>query len=153
MMHTISKGPYPLERLELREGWLLAARPMLDHPDFLALSTYVVPILGIAVTRWTHRPESAFTWYDYYVDILTCERGPTCWTTKDLYLDVVVVEGGCALTCDTDEYLEARREGLLTPEEADFARMKMHGLLNGLGECGYSMKAWVRREVGLEMTF
>ncbi len=153
MTHTITKGLYPLTRLELNETWLLAQRPMVDHPDFLALSTYVLPDLGIAVTRWTHRPESAYAWYDYYVDILTCEPGPTCWTTRDLYLDVVVVEGKFALTSDTDEYLEALREGLLTLEEGAYALTKMHTLLNGLAECGYSMKAWLRRDVGLEMAF
>lgn len=151
--HTVSKGTFSCERLEVMDGWLLVERPMVDHSDFFALSSYMLPDLGIAVTRWQNRPESDQNWYDYYVDILACEVEGELWTTRDFYLDGLVVEGKLALTNDTDEYLEAVREGLLTETEAASALTKMHTLLNGLGECGYSMKAWLKHEVGLEMAF
>lgn len=153
MTHTVSHGSYPIERFAAGEDWLFITRPIIDRPNFTAMSSYVVPSLGIAVTRWENRRESTHAWYDYYVDILTCEVSESCWTTKDLYLDVVVLEHRAALTNDTDEYLEAVREGLITQAEAEFALTAMHSMLNGLGECGYSMRAWLKREVGLEMAF
>lgn len=151
--HEVKWGLCPVTRFEMGEGWLLMERPMLEHPDFLGMNSYVLPDLGIAVTRWQHRPESRYTWYDYYVDILTCEVEGEIWTTRDFYLDVVVLENRAAFTNDTDEFLEAVHEGLLSQAEAALALTKMHTLLNGLGECGYSMKAWLKREVGLEMVF
>ena len=153
MTHTVKWGVCPVEHFEVGEGWLLMQRPMIDHPDFFGMSSYIVPTLGITVTRWQHRPESSYTWYDYYVDILAAEVEGARWQTKDFYLDVVVLENRAAFTNDTDEFLAAVREGQLTRAEADFALTKMHAMLNGLGECGYSMKAWLKREAGLELAF
>jgi predicted RNA-binding protein associated with RNAse of E/G family len=153
LTHEVKWGLCPVARFELGDGWLLMERPMIDHPDLLAMASYILPSLGIAVTRWTNRPQSTYAWYDYYVDILTCEVGETRWTTREFYLDVIVLENRAALTNDTDEYLEAVRAGYLTQAEAEDALTTMHRMLNGLGECGYSMRAWLRREVGLEMAF
>ncbi len=97
-----------------------------------------------------HAPKIA-RWYDFYVDVMMFDVQETCWTSRDLYLDVIVTEGKAARILDTDEFLGARAEGLLTAAEARFALTTAHTLLNGLGSCGYSLRAWLRGAVGLEV--
>ena len=149
--HTVSSGPYPVDRYEQRDGWLYLTRPFVGHPHIASMEAYLLPALGLQVNRWGHHPGSAYAWYDFYVDVMTFEVGETCWTSRDLYLDVVVVEGRAAYVADTDEFLQAQAEGLLTAEEADAGLTAAHNLLNGLGECGYSLRAWLKGTVGLEV--
>lgn len=151
--HTVSSGLYPVDRYEQRDDWLYLARPFVGHPHITSMEAYLLPALGLQVNRWGHHPGSDYAWYDFYVDVMAFEVGETCWTSRDLYLDVVVVEGRAAYVADTDEFLQAQAEGLLTAEEAEVALTTAHKLLNGLGECGYSLRAWPRGAAGLEVAF
>ena len=151
--HTVDCSSYPVERYERGDGWLYLARPFVGHPHIAAMEAYLLPALGLQVNRWEHRPGSKYAWCDFYVDVMTFEVGESCWTSRDLYLDVVVTEGKAARVLDTDEFLQARAEGLLTAGEAEFALTTAHKLLNGLGKCGYSLRAWLGNMVGPEVTF
>ena len=151
--HTVASGSYPVDRYEQGNGWLYLARPFVGHPQIAGVEAYLLSALGLQVNRWQHQPGNEYAWYDFYVDVVTFEVGETCWTSRDLYLDVVVVEGKSAYIADTDEFLEAQAEGLLTPEEAAYALTAAHALLNGLAKCGYSLRTWLKSTVGLEVTF
>ena len=152
--HVVSKGmSLSVDRYEKGDGWLYMARPSVGHPHIAYMEAYLLPTLGIQVNRWQHHPGSEYAWYDFYVDVMTFETGERCWTSRDLYLDVVVVEGKAAYIADTDEFLEAQTEGLLTQAEAAYALNAAHNLLNGLAKCGYSLRAWLKNTVGLEVTF
>lgn len=152
--HTVSKGDvYPVERFEQGDGWLYLERPLVDHPHIASMAAYLLPALGLQVNRWGHHPGSEYAWYDFYIDVMAFEPGETLWTSRDFYLDVIVVEGSAAYITDTDEFLAAQAEGLITQAEAAYALEATHTLLNGLGECGYSLRAYLKKTVGLEVTF
>ncbi len=151
--HTISLGSYPVDRYEQGDGWLYFTRPFVRHPHIAGMAAYLLPTFGLQVNRWQHHPGSSYAWYDFCVDVMTFETGRTCWTSRDLYLDVIVVEGKAAYIIDTDEFLEAQTEGLLTLQESVYALNTAHNLLNGLAKCGYSLRAWLKNVVGLEATF
>lgn len=150
--HVIERGTFAVDRYELGDGWrLYMARPLVDHPHIAAMKAYLLPALGLQVNRWKHHPGSEYAWYDFYADIMAFDVEETCWTSRDLYLDVIVTEGKGARILDTGEFLGARAEGLLTAAEAEFALTTAHNLLNGLGSCGYSLRAWLRSAARLEV--
>ena len=151
--HVIERGTFAVDRYEKGDGWLYMARPLVDHPHIAAMEAYLLPALGLQVNRWEHHPGSEYAWYDFYIDVMTFDVQETLWTSRDLYLDVIITEGKAARILDTDEFLGARAKGLLTAAEAEFALTTAHTLLNGLGSCGYSLRAWLRGVVGLEVTF
>ena len=117
------------------------------------MEAYLLPALGLQVNFWQHQPGSSYAWYDFYVDVMAFETGEVCWTSRDFYLDIVVVEGKAAYIADTDEFLEAQTEGLLTPKEAAYALNVAHNLLNGLAKYSYSLRAWLKDVAGLEAAF
>ena len=151
--HTVTSGSYPVDRFEQGDGWLYLARPFVGHPHIAYMEAYLLPALGLQVNFWQHQLGSSYTWYDFYVDVMAFETGETCWTSRDLYLDVVVVEGKAAYIADTDEFLAAQAEGLLTLEEMAYALTAAHDLLNGLAKCSYSLRAWLKDAAGLEVAF
>ncbi len=151
--HTVEGGSYSVDRYEEGDTWLYLARPFVGHPQITYMEAYLLPALGLQVNFWQHQPGSSYAWYDFYIDVMTFETGEALWTSRDLYLDVVVVEGQAAYIADTDEFLAAQTERLLTPEEAAYALTAAHTLLNGLAKCGYSLRAWLKNAAGLEVTF
>lgn len=152
--HTVNKGDvYPVERYERGDGWLYFARPLVNHPHIASMEAYLIPALGLQVNRWGHHSGSRYAWYDFYVDVMAFETGETRWTSRDFYLDVIVLENRAAYVTDTDEFLAAQAEGLITREEAAYVLEATHVLLNGLGECGYSLRAWLKQAAGLEVPF
>ena len=150
--HTVASGSYPVDRYEKGDGWLYLARPFVGHPHIAYMEAYLLPALGLQVNFWQHQPGSSYAWYDFYVDVMVFETGE-CWTSRDFYLDIVVVEERAAYIVDTDEFLAAQIEGLLTPDESAYALNTAHALLNGLAKCGYSLRTWLKSTVGLEVTF
>ncbi len=78
--------------------------------------------------------------------------GESCWTSRDLYLDIVVLEGRGAHIADTDEFLAAQAEGLLTQTEVAYALNAAHALLNGLAKHAYSLRGYLKTQ-GLALTW
>ena len=150
--HIIERGTLAVDRYERGDGWLYIARPLIDHPHITYMEAYLLPALGLQVNYWGHHPGSAYAWYDFYIDVMAFEVGESCWTSRDLYLDVVVLEGQAAYVADTDEYLQAVVEDLLTPAEAAFALTATHDLLNGMAEHGYSLEAYLQAK-GVTLTW
>ena len=144
--HVISRGAFAVDRYEHLDGWLYLARPFVGHPHIAYMEAYLLPQLGLQVNRWGHHPGSAYAWYDFYIDVMTFEVGERCWTSRDFYLDVVVVEGRAAYIIDTDEFLQAQAEGLLTPDEAAYALTAAHALLNGLAKHAYSLRGYLETQ-------
>ena len=137
--HTVSQGVYPVEVYEQGDGWLYLARPLVGHPRIAAMEAYLLPALGVQVNRWDYRPGGAYDGCDFYIDIMTFEVYDTYWTSRDLYLDVVLSDGKAARILDTDEFLAAQTEGLLTSAEVTEALSAAHALLNGLAEHAYRL--------------
>lgn len=148
---TVKAGCFPVDCYELCEDWLYLARPTVDHPYISYLSAFAFPKLGVQINRFSYHhgvaiPED-YTFYDYYIDVGdVVEQTDEKWVLRDLYLDVVVVEGKAAHILDTDEYLQAVSEKLITPEEAHFALETTHNLINGLAENGYDLGLWLKQK-------
>ena len=150
--HILSKGAFAVDCYEKSDGWLYLARPFVSHPHIAYMEAYLLPALGLQVNRWQHHPGSAYAWYDFYVDVMAVKVDEACWTSRDFYLDIVVVEGRAAYIIDTDEFLAAQTEGLLTPDESAYALSAAHNLLNGLAKCGYSLHSYLETQ-GLTLTW
>ena len=125
-----------------------------DHPESLAMRGQVLPDLGLQVVRFEYRkPKRTHANFDYYVDVVRVSERGKRWVVRDLYLDILVFEGKRAEIIDTDEYLAAVQENHLGAEEAAYALNTAHTLLNGLAQCGYSLRTWLKSAAGLEVAF
>lgn len=150
--HLVEQGTFAVDHYEQGDGWLYLARPFVNHPHIASMEAYLLPALGLQGNRWGHHPGSAYDWYDFYIDIMAFEVQETLWTSRDFYLDIVVVEGRGTTVADTDEFLAAQAEGLLTQAEADSTLTAAHALLNGLAKHGYSLQAYLETQ-GLVLTW
>ena len=118
-----------------------------DHPESLLMRGQVLPDLGLQVVRFEYRePKRPHANFDYYVDVVRVVEQGERWVVRDLYLDVLVFEGERAKIIDTDEYLAAIEEGHLNVEEAAFALITAHALLNGLAKHKYNLAAYLQAE-------
>ena len=125
-----------------------------DHPEVLTMRGQVLPDLGLQVVQFKYRePKRPHANFDYYVDMVRVSERGKRWVVRDLYLDILVFEGKRAEIIDTDEYLAAVQENHLGAEEAAYALNTAHTLLNGLAQCGYSLRTWLKSAAGLEVAF
>jgi uncharacterized protein len=148
---SVKAGCFPVDTYEVCEDWLYLARPLVDHPYISYLRAFAFPGLGIQINRFFHHQDvdipKEYTFYDYYIDVGDIvERSLERWVLRDLYLDIVVAEGKAAYILDTDEYLQAISEKLITSEEAHFALETTHSLVNGLAENGYNLESWLKQK-------
>ena len=123
-----------------------------QHPQLRGREGYVLPRLGVQVSRFEYRRERTSDDFDYYVDIVRVSEQGERWTVRDLYLDVLIFDGERAEILDTDEYLAAIREGHLEADEAAYALESAHALLNKLATFGYSLEAYLHSE-GVTLTW
>jgi uncharacterized protein len=147
---TVKAGCFKVDVYEATSDWLYLARPLVDHPYIAYLKGFTIPSLGIQISRFFHHDIDVprdYTFYDYYIDIGdVVEKNKERWVLRDLYLDILVVEGEAAHILDTDEYLQAIEENLITAKEAAFALETTHALLNGLAENNYSLESYLQQQ-------
>jgi uncharacterized protein len=153
MTNTVKAGCYKVDVYEISDQGLYMARPALNHPQIAYIKSFLIPGLGLQVSRWRFHEateSNPYSFYDYYIDIGRVKMNAKEWLLRDFYLDVLVVEGRAAHILDTDEYLEAVSEKLMTTEEAKFALETTHALVNGLAENDYSLETWLKQK-GIEI--
>src|SRR5256885_14724475 len=90
---------------------LYMARPVDGHPEIAYFRSWLLPSLGLRVSRWGAHPGARFD-HDYYIDVVDIEAAAV-WRTLDLYLDVLVTTGRGQQLLDVDETLAAVRAGLI----------------------------------------
>lgn len=117
---------------------LYLRRPMPGHPRFAGLESWLLPELGLRVTRQHWHPRKAED-LDYYLDIVDVETGPTRWRSTDWYLDIKVQHGRDAWVLDTDEFALAVQAGLLSAETAQRAMDITWRTVDGLARTGYDL--------------
>jgi uncharacterized protein len=147
---TTNDMHFNVDTYETSDQWLYIARPLIDHPHISYLRGFAIPALGIQISRFdyhtTELPDK-FGFYDYYIDIgMVTKQDDALWILKDLYLDVLVVTNQSAFILDTDEYLQAHSENLMTYHEAEFALTMTHRVLNGLAKHQYKLEAYLISE-------
>ncbi|MDI2029814.1 DUF402 domain-containing protein [Saccharopolyspora sp. TS4A08] len=122
---------------------LYLARPMPGHPELAALESWLLPALGLRVSRF-HRHPGHERDLDYYLDLVDVRTGEKQWRTVDHYLDLEVRQNRDAELLDIDEFVLAVRAELLDPETAERAMRRACAALEGLARCGYDLPKWLR---------
>lgn len=142
--HRTLNYDVPCDVMRVYPAMLHAARAYPGHPQIAYDHMFFLPELGLDVfAPAVHDEPGPLSWY---VDIAHITPGRAVWRARDLYLDVVIRREGTVFVEDTDEYLAARREGLLTSWEADYALESAHRLLNGLSAHGTNLEAFLRAQ-------
>lgn len=135
----------------VRPWGLYLARPTPGRTQFHYLESWLLPALGLRATVFHFNPGHERD-QDYYLDVGEYTSGPDAWRSEDHYLDLVVRSGRSVNLADTDELLEAMRQGLLTPEVAEQAVRRAVHAVDGLARNGYDLKTWLADE-GIQLVW
>ncbi|MBB5156544.1 DUF402 domain-containing protein [Saccharopolyspora phatthalungensis] len=130
---------------------LYLARPTPGHPTIAALESWLLPALGLRITRWYYHPGHEKD-VDFYLDVVDIEPGEHRWRTVDHYLDVVVRDRRAAQVLDIDEFVVAVQAKLLDPETAERAMRRACETVEGLARHRYDLAKWLR-DNGIELSW
>lgn len=130
---------------------LYVARSMPGHPRLAGLRSWLLPGLGLRVTRWHWRPGHERD-LDFYLDVVGIETGDIRWRATDYYLDIEVRQGHDAQVLDYDEFVLAVRAGLLDSETAQRALEIACSTVDGLARHHYDLPKWLR-DNGIELSW
>lgn len=143
MTNTDPKGhTRKVDDFRLTESGLYLARPVIDHPEFAYLQSWILPAVGLRVTSWTRHPGIPAP-YDRYIDIVDIEPLPGCWRVVDLYLDITVRTGRDLRVLDTEELTEALITGLITPEDGHRALTCAFRAAAGIASASHNVERWL----------
>src|SRR5687768_461185 len=77
MANTDPKGfVRAVDEYRLKHFGLFMARPVDNHPKISYFQTWLLPALGLRVSRWGAHPGASFD-HDFYVDVVDIETGPS----------------------------------------------------------------------------
>lgn len=151
MTNTDPKGfVRKVDEYRLEEFGLYMARPVDGHPEIAYFRSWLLPALGLRVSRWGAHPGARFG-HDFYLDIVDIETGPV-WRTTDLYLDILVTTGHKQRLEDTDETLAALTEGLIDHATARRAFERAFTAMDGIATAGHDVNAWLAGQ-GIPVTW
>lgn len=144
--NTVKIGCFPVDVYEVNPAWLYMARRTFNHPYIAYIKAFLIPSLGLQINKWLLHPAAPrdYSFYDYYVDIGSIQVTTDEWVLRDFYLDILVVEGKASHILDTDEYFQSMQENLLSNEEAQFALVRTHEVINALAENAYSLESYLK---------
>ena len=142
MTNTDPKGfVRTVDEYRLEEFGLYMARPVDGHPKISYFRSWLLPRLGLRVSRWGAHPGARFG-HDLYLDVVDIEVGST-WRTLDLYLDILVTTGHDQRLLDTDETLAALTAGLIDHDAARRAFDRAFAAVDGIAAAGHDVDAWL----------
>jgi predicted RNA-binding protein associated with RNAse of E/G family len=145
MTNTDPKGfVRRVDEYRLADFGLFMARPLAGHPEIAYVQSWLLPRLGLRVSKWDMHPGAPSN-QDYYIDVVDIETGPA-WRTTDLYLDIVVRTGRDQRLLDTDETLTALRAGLIDQATAERAFDRAYRAVDGIAAAGREVDAWLAAE-------
>lgn len=137
---------------------LYMARPA-DHPSFCYLESWLLPDLGLRVSKFHFTPQG-YREQDHYVDIVEIDRLESSasdpersspeesnhgalWRTTDLYLDIVVVTGRETQVLDADELALAIAGGVIEPARGEYAMDRAFTAAIGIASAGHDVDRWL----------
>ena len=132
----------PVDEYRVTPAGLYMFRPVPGHPQLAAFESWLLPAVGLRVTRQSFRPGRERD-YDFYVDVVEIDCHDTVWRTVDLYLDLLVRTGRGVEVLDTDELLAAVRAGLVDAERADRALRGAFAAVAGIAAHGHDVVRWL----------
>lgn len=118
---------------------LYLARPVPGHPKLAYFRSWLLPELGLRVSRWTGREPLD---HDYYIDVADIQPGEV-WRTTDLYLDVLVRTGVDQRVLDGDELIGAVLAGHVDQGAAIRALDRTNVAVDGIARHGYHPDEWL----------
>jgi hypothetical protein len=122
---------------------LYLARPTPGHPRIAAIESWLLPALGLRVTRWYWHPGHEED-IDFYLDVVDIDAGERQWRSVDHYLDIVVRDRRGAELLDIDEFVVAVQAKLLDAETAERAMQRAYAAVEGLARHQYDLSNWLR---------
>ncbi|GAA2774348.1 DUF402 domain-containing protein [Saccharopolyspora taberi] len=130
---------------------LYLARPLPGHPRLAYVESWLLPAVGLRVSRWRWHPghESDL---DYYLDVVDIDSTPARWSTVDLYLDIEVRTGREARLLDVDEFVIAAKADLLDTATAQRALETANAAVDGVARHGYDLPKWLLHK-GIALTW
>lgn len=142
MTNTDPKGLVrAVDAYRVTDFGLYMARPVDGHPEISYFRSWLLPELGLRVSRWGAHPGASFT-HDHYIDVVDIEPGPV-WRTLDLYLDLLVSNGRGQKLLDVDEVLAATAAELIDLEAAQRAIERAFRAADGIAAAGHDVDAWL----------
>lgn len=141
----------PLLEYEVRDGVLTALRRLNGHHKIARMRSWLLPMAGLRVIRWTPHPGRAWEDEDYYVDIASITVEGSRWRFVDHYLDLLVYTGDRVEVVDLDEFIAAVGAGYLDPATAERALETSHRALAGITACGHDLEAWLKEAYGVRL--
>ena len=149
MTNTDPKGfVRAVDRYERTDFGLYMARPLDGHPNIAYFRSWLLPAIGLRVSRWLPHAGQELD-HDVYIDIVDIEEvreGPTgdaVVRSVDLYLDILVRDGRDLRVLDTDEILAARAAGLLDDDAVQRALERTFDTVEGIAAAGYQADGWL----------
>ena len=151
MTNTDPKGSVrAVDEYRATEFGLFMARPVDGHPEIAYFRSWLLPALGLRVSRWGAHPGARFD-HDFYLDVVDIEPGPV-WRTVDLYLDILVSTRRDQRLLDTDEALAALTAGLIDHAAAERAFTRAFHAVDGIAAAGHDVQAWLTGQ-GIRVTW
>lgn len=120
---------------------LYMARPA-DHPSFSYLESWLLPDLGLRVSKFHFTPQGRRD-QDHYVDIVEIDRDGSVWRTTDLYLDIVVLTGRDTHVLDSDELALAVAGGVVDAARGEYAMDRAFTAAIGIARAGHDVDRWL----------
>jgi len=130
-----------VDEYRLEDFGLYMARPVRGHPEISYFRSWLIPRLGLRVSRWGAHPGARFD-HDFYLDVVDIEVGPA-WRPVDLYLDILVTAGQSQRLEDVDETLAALTEGLIDHAAARRAFERAFAAVDGIAAADHDVDAWL----------
>jgi hypothetical protein len=142
MTNTDPKGfVRSVDVYRLTASGLYMARPVPGHPKLAYFRSWLLPELGLRVSRWSAR-EGVELDHDYYIDVVDIQPGAV-WRTVDLYLDILVRTGRDQRVLDSDELVAAVLAGHIDAPAAQRALEHTNVAVDGIAAHGYHPDEWL----------
>lgn len=146
--HTVKAGTFPVQIYQEHPQGLYVERDFVGHPIHKHWQAHILPQQHLQICRFT--PHKGEPQWKYYIDMVEVRREGHIWRVQDLYLDLVITPQSQLEVLDTDELLEATREGLISLEQLALATQTAHQLINQLSQHHNDLDALLKAK-GLDL--
>lgn len=145
--HTPRSGRESTSKvLQVSAEWLVTYDAIADHDEVSGAFRWILPKLGIRISKWVPKPHLHWKREDYYVDIVYAEKRESVWLSMDLYLDFLVYDNDRADLIDVDEYVDAVARGLIGQELAIHALQSATRFASRLASVEFRTSALLEEE-------
>lgn len=132
--------------LSWSDEWLMTYDSIDDHSEVVGAFRWVLPALGVRISKWVPRDHRTWNRENHYVDIVYVGTVGPVWECIDLFLDFLVFDKSEAELIDIDEYVDAVNRGLIDRDLAIHALQAANRFANRLAVANFSTEALLNEE-------